>query len=60
MLIYKGGAFLPGVPARDLSDEEAREYGERRLVESGLYEKPEVKRTVKQSGGIGDGRNQSS
>lgn len=39
MLEYVGqGAFLQGVPARDLTDEEAREHGgEDALVASGLY-----------------------
>lgn len=40
MLIYVGkGAFLPNIPARDLSDEEVEHYGgEKALVASGLYE----------------------
>lgn len=37
MLKYVGFGFLPGVPARDLTDEEAKEYGRGRLLESGLY-----------------------
>ena len=38
MLKYKGGGSLIGVPARDLTDEEAMRYGGReRLVASGLY-----------------------
>lgn len=43
MLRYVGdGAFLPGVPARDLTDDEAARYSarygdEKWLVESGLY-----------------------
>lgn len=39
MLEYVGnGAYLQGVPARDLSDDEAIEYGgEAALVASGLY-----------------------
>lgn len=38
-LKYVGnGKFLPGVPARDLSDNEVEEFGgEKRLLESGLY-----------------------
>ncbi len=36
-LKYMGGGFVPGVPARDLTDAEARQYGERGLVASGLY-----------------------
>lgn len=39
-LKYVGDSFLPGVPARDLDDEEAQLYGgEKALVASGLYEK---------------------
>lgn len=34
-----GGSFLPGVPARDLSKDEAEEYGVSRLLRSGLYDK---------------------
>jgi hypothetical protein len=42
MLKYVGqGAFLSGVPARDLSADEAKEYGEARLIKSGLYKKSE-------------------
>ena len=41
MLIYKGnGEFIAGVPARDLSDEEVKKYDEKKLIQSGLYEKP--------------------
>ena len=39
MYIYKGGADvigIPGVPARDLTDDEAEEYG---VTDSALYEK---------------------
>lgn len=42
-LKYIGGGFLPGVPARDLSADEAEQYGGvKALVASGLYveEKP--------------------
>jgi len=42
MLRYVGGgAFLPGVPARDLTEEEAKELGRKKLVASGLYEDTE-------------------
>ena len=37
MLKYMGGGFLQGVPARDLSDEEAKRLGKQRLLSSGLY-----------------------
>lgn len=47
MLIYTGGGyggFLPGIPARDLTDEEVKEHGgEQALVATGLYRKPEKK-----------------
>lgn len=38
MYKFKGTAFLRGVPARDLTDEEAEKIGIERLVNSGLYE----------------------
>lgn len=37
-LKYIGKAWLPGVPSRDLSKEEAVEHGEEYLINSGLYE----------------------
>lgn len=39
MLIYVGHkrGWLPGVPARNLSDEEAETHGRKRLIDSGLY-----------------------
>lgn len=37
-LKYVGGGFLAGVPARDLTDEEAEQFGgAKALVASGLY-----------------------
>lgn len=39
-LKYVGDGFMPGVPARDLNDEEVAQHGgEKALVASGLYEK---------------------
>ena len=35
------GQFIPGVPARDLSDEEVERFGEALLLASGLYERTE-------------------
>ena len=35
---YKGNGFLQGVPARDLTEQEARRFGVERLLASGLYE----------------------
>lgn len=43
MLKYNKNGFLKGVPARDLTDEEAKEYGRERLLKSGLYEEAERK-----------------
>jgi hypothetical protein len=37
-LIYKGGGFIPGVPARDLTEDEVKAHGEKGLIASGLYE----------------------
>ena len=43
-VVYTGGGYggsLPGIPARDLTDEEAKEHGgDKKLVATGLYEKP--------------------
>lgn len=53
MLKYVGGgAFLIGVPARDLTDEEIEELGLDRkiLIESGLYEEEPEKHEKKQGG----------
>lgn len=40
-LIYVGAAWLPGVPARDLTAEEVEQHGHKRLLTSGLYVEPE-------------------
>lgn len=47
MLEYIGrGAFIVGIPARDLTEEEVKQHGgERKLIATGLYRKP--KRQVK-------------
>lgn len=42
MLKYIGKAFIRGVPARDLTDEEADKYGREKLVKTGLYEESEA------------------
>jgi hypothetical protein len=36
-MIYKGGGYLAGVPARDLTIEEAEKHGVEKLLASGLY-----------------------
>jgi hypothetical protein len=46
-LKYIGQSFIRGVPARDLTDEEAEKYGKKRLVSTGLYiddKPPEVRK----------------
>lgn len=44
MLKYSGkGSHLPGIPARDLSDDEVRKFGgEQKLISTGLYIKPKT------------------
>jgi hypothetical protein len=38
-LIYKGGGFIPGVPARDLTEDEVKTHGGvKALTAHGLYE----------------------
>jgi hypothetical protein len=37
MYRYLGGGFVPGVPARNLTNDEAEYYGVYRLIRSGLY-----------------------
>lgn len=45
------GAFLPGVPARDISDEEARERGiEATLKASSIYRRVSEKRDAREGG----------
>ncbi len=48
-LRYVGTAWLPGVPARDLDEAEAKEYGEKELIASGLYEPMSGKSDKKKS-----------
>lgn len=48
MLKYIGKGFVPGIPARDLKDDEVKKYGGAKfLLSTGLYEKIEKKRTIK-------------
>ena len=48
MLIYKGTGFIVGIPARDLTDEEVKEFGgEKKLLATGLYEAPKKERKIK-------------
>jgi len=44
MLKYIGKGFIPGIPARDLDDDEVKKYGGVKfLVGTGLFAKPEKK-----------------
>lgn len=44
MLKYIGKGFIPGIPARDLNDQEVSKYGgEKHLLSTGLFEKPKKK-----------------
>ena len=47
MLKYIGDGFIPGIPARDLSDAEVEKYGgEKLLLNTGLFAKPKPKKKV--------------
>lgn len=52
MLIYIGkGSYRHGIPARDLTDEEVKQFGgEKALLATGLYEKPKASSTKASSG----------
>jgi hypothetical protein len=43
MLKYVGNGSLAGIPARDLTDDEVKKFGEAFLLATGLYAKVEVK-----------------
>ena len=48
MLKYIGNGFLPGIPARDLKDDEVKKYGGVKfLLSTGLYAKPKKKKEIK-------------
>ena len=57
MLTYTGagiGAFLPHIPARDLSDAEVERCGgEKALIATGLYQKPSENKAL---GGAGENK----
>lgn len=44
MLKYIGKGFIPGIPARDLNEDEVKKYGGiKYLLATGLFAKPEKK-----------------
>ena len=45
--IGKGVGTIPGVPARDMNNDEARKYNITQLLKSGLYKIERPKRTYK-------------
>ena len=49
MLKYIGkGFFIPGIPARDLNNDEVKKHGGVKfLLSTGLYAKPKPKRKIK-------------
>ncbi len=47
-LIYQGGGFIPGVPARDLTEKEVNDCGGVQLLTAnGLYKETKAKPVVK-------------
>ena len=40
MYKYVGSGFVAGIPARDLTDEEAEKIGIEKIMATGLYEAP--------------------
>lgn len=53
MLKYIGnGQFIPGVPARDLTDAEAKQYGEIGLLRSGLYDRTRISEKQRKEFGL--------
>ncbi len=58
MLKYNGNGFLPGIPARDLTDEEVEFFGEKELLATGLYSKPEQPKEEKKE--VKHGRNKGT
>jgi hypothetical protein len=45
MLKYVGNGSLADIPARDLTDDEVKQFGEAFLLSTGLYVKVEVKQS---------------
>lgn len=49
MLKYVGTGSLAGIPARDLTDDEVKQFGETFLLSTGLYAKVVEEKQVKAS-----------
>jgi hypothetical protein len=60
MLKYIGGGFIPGVPARDLTEEEAKQYGGRlALIRTGRYKSDQPSRLVRPQKAMPGGDNKA-
>lgn len=58
-LKYIGGGFFQGVPARDLTDEEAQRYGRAQLLRSGLYVEADKPKAAENKQAAGPQENKS-
>ena len=60
MLKYNGNGFLPGIPARDLTDDEVKELGgEKKLLATGLYSKEKSEQEIEKKE-VKHGRNKGT
>ena len=53
--IGDGTRIVPGIPPRDLTEEEVKRFGEKLLLQTGLYEKEKPAKSGKKA--VTDGRN---
>jgi hypothetical protein len=51
-MLYKGGGFIVGVPARNLSTSEVNKYGDKRLLASELYYYEQKKKQTRRPSSI--------
>ena len=49
--IGDGKNIVPGIPPRDLTEEEVKQFGEKMLLATGLYEKQTAPKTKGKKGG---------
>lgn len=57
MLIYLGGGHILGVPARNLTEAEAKIHGRERLLASGLYKEQAKPKPSSNKAGAGPAEN---